>query len=336
MNINSTLFPLEASVLASSDILDKLTSLYTQKIRTCRFYYRGIHDTYIVKAGCEIYYFKIYRYGFRSKEEIQIEIDWLKHLKECGIYATMPIVNMDGEYITEFNTLQGIRYGVLFSSVGTLSFNEVEETDLINKKLGEYLASMHCALDSMEYTSCRSELNIDTFINIPMQHIKDFAKFYTFDLDFLETVAISVKEKISVLSNEAAQYGICHGDFYSGNIRFNDSNIPVSYDFDFSGYGWRAYDISLYASPFSWGADTVKMQSREKRKTAFLNGYSKIRSISDDEIKSIDLFTPFRRIFNIGIIYICMSNTWGDDWAIKNLNSDITMLRRWLELNPVL
>jgi len=43
------------------------------------------------------------------------------------------------------------------------------------------------------------------------------------------------------------------------------------------------------------------------------------------------LFVPFRRIFNIGTIYISMSNTWGDEWVNMNLNEDIEMLKKWID-----
>lgn len=336
MAANFTFFPLEASILSGPAILEELVGVYPQNIRSCRLHYRSIHDTYIVKSDRDVFYFKVYRYGFRSVADIQTEIDWLNHLKACGVRATEPVARRDGAYIIAFDTLQGTRYGVLYRSVGTLSFDDVVETDGLNQKLGAYLAAVHGAWDSAAYAPGRSTLDVESFIEAPMQHIREFAGLYPFDLDFLEQVASKTKQKIAALAQEAPEYGICHGDFYGGNIRFDDADTPVLYDFDFSGYGWRAYDISLYASPMSWGVDAERMLKRERRKAAFLDGYAKIRALSGEEEKTIDLFTPFRRIFNIGTIYVSMANTWGDDWAIRNTHADIRALKKWLDLNPVL
>jgi Ser/Thr protein kinase RdoA (MazF antagonist) len=283
-----------------------------------------------------VFFFKVYRYGLRTELEIQTEIQWLLHLKVCEVYSTEPIEKKDGTYIQEFDTIQGKRYGVLFSFVGVRGLDAVDETDALNKKIGKYLASVHSALDSMVYTPHRSELDSQAFLEIPMQHKREFSQMYPLDLEFLEVVACKTKKKIEALSKTVPQYGICHGDVYSGNIRLTEEDTPVLFDFDFSGYGWRAYDISLYGSPFGWGARAEDMPKREKRKAAILDGYAEIRALSQEEVKSIDLFTPFRRIFNIGIIYISMANTWGDEWAYRNSCMDIQSLKNWLDLHPVL
>ncbi len=58
--------------------------------------------------------------------------------------------------------------------------------------------------------------------------------------------------------------------------------------------------------------------------------------MSEKEIGSIALFIPFRRIFNIGTLYISfLPNTWGDSAVIRNIDEDITMLKKWLEFNPI-
>ena len=54
--------------------------------------------------------------------------------------------------------------------------------------------------------------------------------------------------------------------------------------------------------------------------------------LTNIELDNMYLFVPFRRIFNIGTIYISMSNTWGDNWVNTNLNDDITMLKKWVEI----
>ena len=67
-----------------------------------------------------------------------------------------------------------------------------------------------------------------------------------------------------------------------------------------------------------------------------MHGYSKVQSVSDEMLQSMNLFVPYRRIFNIGTNYCGMSNTFGDHFAIHNTTRDIEQLKKWLELNPVL
>ena len=336
MNAIKFMFPLEAAVLSSKAIQQKLLLEYSIPILTCRLYYRSIHDTYIVRnSDCE-FFFKVYRYGLRTKEDILTEIDWISCLKNKGIAVTEPVVKKDGNYVVEFETLQGKRYGVLFTAAGVKSFNQVEETEASNKKLGKYLASVHEAWNSIPISICKRRLDMPNVVDESMKYIREFSNIYYFDLEFLEDVADKLKKKLELLSKNSPEYGVCHGDFYSGNIRFDNYDNPILFDFDFAGVGWRIYDIALFADAFGLGCSADDIIKRVRRKTAFLEGYTSLQILSNEAISSIDLMIPFRRLFNIGTIYIAMSNTFGDEWAIRNTNDDINKLRKWLMLNPVL
>lgn len=333
----NNLFPLEVSVLSSNALCDYIRQEYFPHITLrCRLFYRGLHDIYKVITENETYFFKVYRQGVRSIEEIQSEIDLLNHLKSLDIKATYPVSKQDHTIIGQFRTANGIRYGVLFTSVGTQEFDQIEETAESNERLGSYIASIHNAWDKCDFIINRPDLDSHTFIDESMCAIKQFSNIHDFDINFLEEIEKNVKMKLASLSIEKPQYGICHGDIYSGNIRVDANNNPILFDFDFCGNGWRAYDISMYAFPFGMGSDITKLKKREQRKNQFLDGYNKVRAMTENEIKSIELFIPFRRIFNIGTLYISfLSNTWGDSLVIRNVDDDIVNLKKWLELNPI-
>jgi Ser/Thr protein kinase RdoA (MazF antagonist) len=326
-------FPLEVSVLSSNALFNFISREYfANTLIKCRLFYRGLHDIYKVIADHKEYFFKVYRQGIRRMEEIQAEIDLLNHLKSSDIEITFPVIKRDGKFISQFNTINGIRYGVLYTSVGILGFDQIEETSELNERLGSYIASIHTAWDKYDFGTNRWNLDAHSFIDSSMNAIRQLSTIYDFDIDFLEEVAKNVKTKLVGLTIEKPQYGVCHGDIYSGNIRIDANNNPILFDFDFCGIGWRAYDISMYSFPFGMGCDVNTLKKREQRK----NGYNKVRAMSDTEINSIALFIPFRRIFNIGTLYISyLPNTWGDSVVIRNVDEDIIMLKKWLELNPI-
>lgn len=334
--VENLLFPLEAVVLSSNAIGEKVSVEYPISILGCRLHYRSIHDTYIVRAKDSNYFFKVYRHGLRTKEDIHTEIHWVLHIKNAGISVGEPVKKIDGNYITEFDTIHGKRYGVLFTSVGIKTFNALEETDALNLKLGKYLALIHKAWNSLNPIECNRKLDIPNIVDASMKHIRAFSDIYPVDVEFLEDVAQKLHKKFRLLSTDLPEYGICHGDVYGGNIRYDHCDNPILFDFDFAGYGWRAYDISLYANAFGLGCSTDGIIKRERRKHSFLDGYTSVQTLSNEAISSIDLMVPFRRIFNIGTIYFSMSNTFGDEWAINNANADIDLLKKWVDLNPVL
>jgi len=328
-------FPVETSILSHQSLKEVIKSEYFPNYDNviCRFHYRGIHDTYIIFFDNREYFFKVYRYGFRTIDEIRAEIQLLIILKDSDILATVPVMKIDGEYISLIKVTEGLRYGVLYTSAGVKSPEQVKETDEYNRRLGRYIGSIHKAWDRIDYPVNRWHLDIDSFIDKSMDHIRTYRQWYAFDIDFLEEVAIKTKERInSAFHRNKAGYGICHGDFNPGNIRFDPNDNPVLFDFDFCGYGWRIYDISVYINAFSLGWDRTGMEKRKRRRDSFLEGYRAIMSLSDIEFEKMYLFVPFRRIFNIGTLYISMSNTWGDNWVNTNLNDDIEMLKRWAEI----
>lgn len=338
VNIMDDFFPLEVSVLSSNALCNYITQEYfPQALLRCRLFYRGLHDIYRIIADNEEYFFKVYRQGIRSMEEIQSEIDILNHLKTTGIKAVCPVIKQDETFIGQFKTANGIRYGVLYTSVGIYEFDETEESAELNERVGSYIASLHNAWDRCDFGINRQNLDSYSFIDDSMSAIRQFSTIHDFDIDFLEEVAKKVKEGLTSLSTEKPQYGICHGDLYGGNMRVDADNNPILFDFDFCGNGWRAYDISMYAFPFGMGYDLAKFKKREQRKNQFLNGYNRVRTMTENEIKSIALFIPFRRIFNIGTLYISfLPNTWGDSAVIRNVDDEILKLKKWLELNPIL
>jgi Ser/Thr protein kinase RdoA (MazF antagonist) len=330
-------FPLEVSVLSSNALCKYITQEYFPKaLLKCRLFYRGLHDIYKVISEKEVYFFKVYRQGVRNIEEIQSEVDLLNHLKTCGVRVNYPVSRQNGSFIGKFKTVNGIRYGVMYTSVGIREFDKIEETSELNETLGSYIASIHNAWDKCNFGINRRNLDSNLFIDDSMSAIRQFSTVHEFDIDFLEEVAKKVKEKLIKLTIEKPQYGVCHGDIYGGNIRVDADNNPILFDFDFCGNGWRAYDIAMYAFSFGMGSDLSKLRKREQRKYQFLNGYNKVRVMNEEEIKSVELFIPFRRIFNIGTLYISfLSNTWGDIAVIRNVDEDILNLKKWLELNPI-
>jgi len=337
-NMSNEYFPLQAAVMSEEALGDYIASNYFSKNTTikCRLFWRSIHDVYRVISGDSIYYYKMYKQGFRRYTEIKSEIDILNHLIMSDIEVVRPIAQKDGTYIGKFKTVFGERYGVLYASVGRCGFGEVEETSQLNNSLGAYIASVHKALDGIDVDIDRWELNTKLFIDDSMAEIKRFSEIHSFDTEFLSDVAKRVKFKLSTLSTGKPEYGLCHGGIGPENIRFDENNQPILFDFDFCGNVWRAYDIG-YAYPFRLGYDSKKFEMRERRKNDFLDGYSKIRTMSSCEIDSLPVFGLFRRIFNMGTLYVSiLHNTWGDSLTIQQINGDIENIKKWLALNPVI
>lgn len=325
-------FPAQTSVLSNEaleQIVRKNYSLFAGTAVRCHLYRRGMHDTYVVKTGVRRYYLKVYYHGLRTLKEIEAEVLLLHHLKKEQIRVVEPIIGNDGRYILELHAVEGIRYGVLYDEIQ----GEEGVTDgQVTGQLGAYIASIHNAFDKIASPVHRWHLDEYSLVDRSMQYLKNYASLYSFDYEFLDRIADEAKSKIAAeLTKTLPSYGLCHGDLYGGNIRIDHAGNPAMFDFDLCGYGWRAYDISLFVSCFGLGVGREAMEKRERRREDFLNGYAMERSLSQAELDSLYVFTIFRRIFNLGSLYAYFAESWGHDIFYKNAQEDIGRLKDWVK-----
>ena len=107
------------------------------------------------------------------------------------------------------------------------------------------------------------------------------------------------------------------------------------YDFDCYGYGWRAYDISvfLWNRAFDW-SKTGKAK-RTRRWNSFLKGYTQVRTLSERELEATKVFVPLRHIWLLGL-HTQLSEVmgiWTDDGYFDN---NIAYIKRWIEYSKIL
>jgi len=300
-------FPIQKSILSRKAIEDKILSLYSfQSNYTCRFIKHGCNDTYEISDMKNKYYLRVYRNSWRSKiEEIVAEIDLLNYLKDCkSISVAAPIKKNDNNFITEIDAPEGTRYAVLFNSA-------IGKAKKMNSKrcfnYGKMVAQIHKKTDEIfiQKNLKRFDIDLHYLLDEPLDCAKPFFNGKEKEYTYLKDMAEKLKDKIEKkLPKELPFYGVCHGDLHDENVFFNESNRPSIFDFDCFGYGWRSYDIASFLrsligdKPNYW-----RKQSQKEIKNlfdSFLNGYSQIRKLSKEELESIYIFVPIRKIWGIG------------------------------------
>src|SRR5437868_5128030 len=66
---------------------------------TCDFLSSGLNDLFKVEAGGNLHALKVYRRGWRSREEVLGEIAALRHLENHGVRVARLIPRADGEAV---------------------------------------------------------------------------------------------------------------------------------------------------------------------------------------------------------------------------------------------
>jgi Ser/Thr protein kinase RdoA (MazF antagonist) len=291
--------------------IESMVSAYPiGKIVECRFLTRGLNDTYIVRTDSNKYIFRIYRAGWREKSAILFELDAINHLVEHDCPVSMPIMRNDGEWLTGIHAPEGIRYGVLFT------FSEGDRPEINEENcmlIGKALAHIHKTTDSFHSKQERTfEINVNHLLDEPMSLIKPVLNKHVkvAKHSFLDDAVSQIKANLVI--NEKLDFGFCHGDFHNFNMHLSQQRIEA-FDFDCCGNGFRSYDLAV----FSWNLKQNYSSLETTCWDQFLNGYVSVRTLSDENMKTINQFVTLRRIWFMGTL-LKNDDVWGTHWIHEN------------------
>lgn len=104
------------SVFDNENLFKTMAILYNIGTPTkSRFVANGLNDTYMVETENGPFILRIYKHQWRSESDIRFELDLLLHLNRCGIPVSHLIPSRDGQWLTEIEAPEGMRYAVLFT-----------------------------------------------------------------------------------------------------------------------------------------------------------------------------------------------------------------------------
>jgi Ser/Thr protein kinase RdoA (MazF antagonist) len=103
-----------------------------------------------------------------------------------------------------------------------------------------------------------------------------------------------LREPFHLVSSEARQvmadlgqgpdaYGLIHADLYPENVLFKDGEVyPI--DFEDCGFGYWLWDMAIALCLWPW------TEEWRWRRDAFLEGYARVRTLPQSQIRHLDLF----------------------------------------------
>lgn len=322
------------STIDETEILQMIRDNYGGYLldATCMFEYRGLNDIYKCTSGDQSFFFKIYARKDIDKVAIEAEIEVVNHLKQSGLSVAYPITMKNEQYLLPIETPEGTRFGVLFSEAEGIPCNNDMLDERETVEIGHLISNMHTMLDAIPMVPKRWPLDDRLFLDCSIDILESYNKFNPHvELSFLKDVVKELKKQIQAQAG-SWNWGLCHGDIYTGNIhRKKDGNLTI-YDFDFCGYGWRAYDVSPFLGNFGTGVREDAVDKRKRRLEYFLRGYKYAGDLSDSEIEAAyKIFVPFRRIFNMGYLYEAFHYIWGNKLRSDLIAHDTKLLHDWID-----
>lgn len=236
----------------------------------------------------------------RSETDVSEEVRLLNYLGENGVSVVKPLMKKDGTYTSELKAPEGNRYSVLYESV---EGDEIGDDENHIRAFGEMVGKFHQCSDDMPGEYHRKHLDLEYLLDSSIEVISPHMPHRIEDLTIIKRIAEYCKEQIpALLPKEHPEYGICHGDLFGGDVRFTEDDVAIIFDFDSSGCGWRALDIGVFTGSPDWMDTTDEANRiRAKEQSIFLDGYSKYRIISENELRVMQLSLPIHHIFLMGL-----------------------------------
>ncbi|MBB6239050.1 Ser/Thr protein kinase RdoA (MazF antagonist) [Pedobacter sp. AK013] len=326
-------FPAQYTTLSAAALKDYLIETYDlDQATTCRLLIRNVSDTYILENLNQKYIFKIYRNAHRKRNEIEAEVELLNILKANGNSVSYPITDKEGKQIQQFNAIEGLRNGILFSFADGKVILDLEEQHLI--RLGYDIAKLHQTTSSIKLNNPRPTFDFETTLFEPLKDLKPHFSEMKEEYEYLSNISEKVVKKFKEFDTSKFSYGYCHYDFFPKNFHFDEQGKITFFDFDFAGEGYLINDLMSFLNHYFFHQlnNLISKEQAEKDFDIFINAYQQVRPLTDDELKAIPYLGITFHIFFLKFFY---DNY--DDWSNifltpRYTKHRVTLIKKWEEM----
>ena len=331
----SLLFPVQNSTLSANALAELARREYPlQGPPVCKFWRKGMADTYRIEAGSQLFFLKVYMAARRSRKDVDEEVRLLLHLARGGVGVSVPIESINGRYILALSAPEGERYAVLFEGAkGTEG-----TTGQHQRELGRMVAAMHQCADRLEPSYDRDCFELEHLLDDSLACIEPLMVNRPEDYEIIARIARHARAVVTAtLPRRKPEHGVCHGDLHGGDVLYSPDGAPLIFDFDSSGCGWRALDIAVFGGSSDWMDTSQETEVRRQREVAqFLDGYTSVRELSGGELEVLKLDSAVHHIYLMGLVLRYWTIRDGWYWADDSfIDWHMKWFRHWIEHHSI-
>lgn len=292
-------------VLTHDTLLDRLHELANRALplwdvppdASARLINVSENATYLVEgAGGFRSVLRVHRENYHSRRAIECELAWMDALNaESEVVAPRAIPGRDGQLVLEQATedLPNPRHVVMFEFLE--GEQPSEEQDLVRsfEELGEIAARTHLHAISWQRPKPFQRLvwDLDAIYgsHATWGDWRDAPNITPEIQDLLDRVEQTVRRRLLAFGQSETRYGLIHADMRLANLLVDEKGTRLI-DFDDCGLGWYLYD---FAAAISFIEDRPEIPAMQD---AWVEGYRKVRALSDAEERELDSFIMLRRM----------------------------------------
>lgn len=322
-------FPVQRSLLVEDALAESVLSRYDLPGGAhCRFWQRGINDSYLVESGGNRYVLRVSPARWRSREHVLAEMRLLRYLGQRSLIVPQPVEQREGMVVQTLNAPEGPRHAVLFTFVPGSGLSG-EPTEDQARRYGRAIARFHQVTEDYPTDHDAWCFEPEDTIDRPLACLEPLFAGHRGDYDELLAWSFDLRRVTETLPRTPPAYGLCHGDVNNGNFQIIDEQDWALIDFEYLGYGPRIFDIATYVNNqlFATGQTAQTGNLVE----AFLDGYASLRTLSAAEREALPSFVVLRQLWLLGIGARNLPNIgyrMFGQWAFERV---MPMLRQWIE-----
>ena len=266
--------------LEKKDIEEILSNYSIGKLKSYRGIQEGIENTnYYLLAEEKKYILTIYEKRVNPKD-LPFFSELMTGLDNRNYKCPVPIINNKNKTISDYKK----------KKLMIVSFLEGKSKQLLTpndcKQVGEEVAKMHEITKDFKIKR-NNNLSVKSWRNL-FNVIKDQCTKINKDLPKLIE-----KNLIDVEKNwpKNLPNGIIHADLFSDNIFFKNEKFSGIIDFYFSCNDFYSFEIAICFNALCFDGQKNNLSFNVTKAKNFIDGYSSIRKLSDEEKRSIKVLS---------------------------------------------
>ena len=261
--------------------IEEIISLYKLKnLESFAPIEEGIENTnYVIIANKKKYILTIFEKRVKE-QDLPFFCELISLLNKSGFKCPLPLLNLESSPISTFKRKKlTILTFISGKSKENLSNENCED-------IGKEAAKLHLLTSNFKIQR-KNALSIESWRNM-FENIKD--KCIKIHKDLPNLIEANLKD-IEKNWPSNLPSGIIHADLFKDNIIFENNKVSGIIDFTFSCNDFYALEIAICFNALCFDGVKSNLSFNVTKAKKFIDGYSSIRKLSDQERNSIKILS---------------------------------------------
>ena len=262
--------------LSESELKDFFSKYNLGKLLNYRGIKEGIENTnYFTEAEKGKFILTIYEKRVEEKD-LPFFISLMKNIYDKNFPSPEPIININGSYISEISK----KKAAIISFIDGNAKKNLSPDECY--QVGTYAAKLHQITKKLNIKR-ENKLSVNSWREIYNKVRKNCTKI---DKNLPEIIEKNLND-IEKNWPKNIPSGIIHADLFPDNIFFKKNKLSGIIDYYFACHDFYAFEIAICLNALCFEGSKENLSFNVTKATKFINGYSSIRKLTDEEKNSL-------------------------------------------------